>query len=183
MPQEYTKIYGYFDFEKIYSLAMEKFPKDATFLEIGVWLGKSACYMGELLKEQNSNNKFYCLDHFFGEINATDQQNIIKENQGSVYNLFLKNMEPVKGFYTPIKDFSQNAAYKFKNETFDFIFLDAEHSYGCVLNDLNTWYPKLKKTGIFAGHDYRGEVQQAVDEFFGKLSKPVQKIDNSFIVL
>jgi hypothetical protein len=182
MPKEYQKIYGYFDFENVYEEAVRRFPKDSNFLEIGVWLGKSACFMAELLKETNSNNKFYCLDHFFGEINATDQQKIVSDNKGSVYNLFLENMKPVEGFYIPIKDFSQNAAYKFQNESFDFIFLDAEHSYGCVMNDLNTWYPKLKKAGVFAGHDYRGEVKQAVDEFFGQKGKEVKQLGSSFIV-
>lgn len=184
MPSYFTNIYGYFDFQNIYNFAVDKFPKDSTFIEIGVWLGKSACYMAEKLKETESNNKFYCLDHFMGEINATDQQNIVKQNQGNVYNLFMENMNKagVDGYFLPIKDFAQNAAYKFSDQTFDFIFLDAEHLYGCVTNDLNTWYPKLKKGGIFAGHDYRGEVKKAVDDFFGAKNINVIGSGSSWII-
>jgi predicted O-methyltransferase YrrM len=128
MPSYYQNIYGYFDFEDIYKFIVDRYKKDACFLEIGVWLGKSACYMAELLKENGSNNKFYCLDHFMGEINAKDQQEIVQNNKGNVYNLFLENMENggVKDYFIPLKDFSQNAAFKFKDHHFDFIFLDAK---------------------------------------------------------
>ena len=184
MPKHFSNIYGYFDFDDIYNLAVNKFPKNACFIEIGVWLGKSACYMAELLKERDSNNKFYCLDHFMGEINATDQQDIVKKNQGNVYNLFIDNMTQagVQNYYTPLKDFAKNAAYKFPDKSFDFIFLDAEHTYGCVKNDLETWYPKLKDNGIFAGHDYNNQVKQAVDEFFAKINKGIEHSRSSWIV-
>lgn len=184
MPNHYNNVNGYFDFENIYNKANDDFPRDASFIEIGVWLGKSACYMAELIKERGSNNKFYCLDHFMGEINATDQQNVIKNNSGSVYDLFLANMSKagVDNFFIPIKDFSQNAAYNFPDKSFDFIFLDAEHSYGCVKNDLNTWYPKLKEKGTFAGHDYRDGVRKAVDEFAAGLNRKVVSNRSSWII-
>ena len=184
MPKHFSNIYGYFDFDDIYNLAVNRFPKNASFIEIGVWLGKSACYMAELLKEKGSDNKFYCLDHFMGEINATDQQEIVKKNQGSVYNLFVDNMTQagVQDYYIPIKDFAQNAAYKFQDKSFDFIFLDAEHTYGCVKNDLETWYPKLKADGVFAGHDYGNQVKQAVDEFFNKKGKQIYSSRSSWFI-
>ena len=37
---------------------------------------------------------------------------------------------------------------------FDFIYLDANHSFKSVTQDLNDWWPILKSGGIFAGHDY-----------------------------
>jgi hypothetical protein len=49
----------------------------------------------------------------------------------------------------------------------DMIFIDADHDYGAVKKDLINYYPKLKKGGIFAGHDYTENcgVVTAVDEF------------------
>ncbi len=54
------------------------------------------------------------------------------------------------------------------------MYIDANHSYHAVRDDLTLWYPKLRPGGLFAGHDYLdgsrppwGEfgVRSAVDEF------------------
>ena len=43
---------------------------------------------------------------------------------------------------------------KFENGFFDFIYIDALHTYKSTKEDITNWYPKLKKGGIIAGHDY-----------------------------
>jgi len=45
-------------------------------------------------------------------------------------------------------------ADKVNNESLDFIFIDADHSYEGCLNDLKAWCPKVKPKGIICGHDY-----------------------------
>ena len=50
----------------------------------------------------------------------------------------------------------------------DFVYVDADHSYGKVLADLEAWEPRLAPGGFLGGHDYSphwGEVRAAVDEF------------------
>jgi hypothetical protein len=51
----------------------------------------------------------------------------------------------------------------------DFVYLDADHLYQSVMNDIINWYPKVKIGGLMCGHDYAQEagVKDAVDEFFG----------------
>jgi hypothetical protein len=54
---------------------------------------------------------------------------------------------------------------------FDFVFIDADHSYTGVLNDIRHWAPKVKMGGIVMGHDIdRGEhfvgVRKAAEECF-----------------
>jgi hypothetical protein len=46
---------------------------------------------------------------------------------------------------------------KFPDEYFDFIYIDADHSYDSVLSNLNTALPKLKPFGILSGHDYNAQ--------------------------
>ena len=53
---------------------------------------------------------------------------------------------------------------------FDFVFLDADHSYNGAYRDLMAWSPRVKPGGYICGHDYgrpdQGDVKRAVDEYF-----------------
>ena len=55
---------------------------------------------------------------------------------------------------------------------FDFVFLDADHSYDGVYDDIEAWYPTVKPYGWICGHDYgrpdQGDVKSAVDETFAE---------------
>lgn len=64
----------------------------------------------------------------------------------------------------------QAAAYFRKGEplptSVGFIYIDGSHDYASVWNDLNLWWPLVKKGGILAGDDYGiRDVQRAVWEF------------------
>lgn len=55
--------------------------------------------------------------------------------------------------------------------SYDFVFLDADHSYEGVAADIAAWAPKVKPGGWLGGHDYANKdfpgfgVTNAVDEF------------------
>jgi hypothetical protein len=58
------------------------------------------------------------------------------------------------------------ACKKFEDESIDFIFMDSYLSYEQAKKELIVWYPKMKKGGLFAGHDWDcPAVQKAVNEF------------------
>ena len=53
------------------------------------------------------------------------------------------------------------------DRSLDFIFIDAEHDYQSVKQDIAAWEPKLKPGGWMAGHDYDLQgVRRAVNERF-----------------
>lgn len=75
-----------------------------------------------------------------------------------------------------IREASLEAAELFPDQALDFVYLDADHSYEGALADIKAWFPKVRKGGILAGHDFinspREEngaadfgVQVAVEEF------------------
>ena len=41
-----------------------------------------------------------------------------------------------------------------ENDSVDFVYIDAEHDYHSVKQDLSVWFPKVKIGGFLAGHDY-----------------------------
>lgn len=49
---------------------------------------------------------------------------------------------------------SQAAAELIKDESLDFVYIDANHKYDFVKEDIDLWFPKVRKGGVLAGHDY-----------------------------
>lgn len=66
---------------------------------------------------------------------------------------------------------SVEMAQQVRDKSVDFVFIDADHDYECVKEDIETWLPKIKPSGWLIGHDWNMEfpgVIQAVTEKFGK---------------
>jgi hypothetical protein len=65
---------------------------------------------------------------------------------------------------------SKQAAELVPDAFLDFVFIDADHKYESVLEDIHLWTPKVRKDGIVSGHDYdhpkHPGVKQAVYESF-----------------
>jgi hypothetical protein len=76
----------------------------------------------------------------------------------------------------------REAALRIPHHSLDFVYLDARHDYASVRRDLEEWFPRVRPTGIIAGHDYidgtfvNGEfgVRSAVDDFFAARSLRVR---------
>ena len=65
---------------------------------------------------------------------------------------------------------THEAAALLPDESFDFVFIDADHSYEGVLEDIVDWKPKVREGGWILGHDFAPGfpgVEQAVTEAFG----------------
>lgn len=57
-------------------------------------------------------------------------------------------------FVEIIREFSSIASARFDDESLDFVYLDGNHEFRQVVNDISDWYPKVKKGGIISGHDF-----------------------------
>ena len=69
---------------------------------------------------------------------------------------------------------SVEAAELFWDGYFDMVYLDANHGYEAVKEDIETWLPKVKQGGILGGHDYNKgkkkghKVKEAVLDFWNE---------------
>ena len=67
---------------------------------------------------------------------------------------------------------SVEAVYEFDDNFFDWIFIDANHDYPYIKENLEIWTPKVKVGGVVSGHDYGNKkwpgIKKAVDEFVQK---------------
>lgn len=163
----YQNIEGWFDFPNLYLFVINSFD-NAKFVEIGSWLGKSSSFMAVEIANSNKKIDFFCVDTWNGSEEHQNEDIIIKDE---LFNTFLKNTEPVKNYIKTIRKSSEEASKDFEDNSLDFIFIDAGHSYEDVKNDLDKWYPKLKENGIIAGHDFSQAwpgVIMAVNEWASK---------------
>ena len=53
-----------------------------------------------------------------------------------------------------IKAWSMDAVKDFADESLDFVFIDANHDFEHVVEDIAAWSKKVRKGGIVCGHDY-----------------------------
>jgi hypothetical protein len=91
------------------------------------------------------------------------------------------NKEMIVGFHQIVKDrlapyknaqlhkgFSADIAKDFEDGSLDAVYIDANHSFESVIEDIEVWTPKVRKGGVVSGHDYRRhrsncKVVEAVD--------------------
>lgn len=93
------------------------------------------------------------LDEFNDSINYEYFQNLKKKTKKYGERAILHRM------------FTLEAAKIIDNNSLDFIFVDADHNYEGVYNDIKSWLPKIKDDGWILGHDINWpSVKKAVDE-------------------
>ena len=135
-----------------------------TCIEIGVATGNHAAAIKSILNPK----KLYLLDAW-----GLDEAylEITKESPAEFYHaLWLTQAMFFGDAAVEIIQGKSTVEHKrFEDGDFDFIYIDANHSYDAVKKDLENWFPKLRSGGVFAGHDYCEKtgfgVIQAVDEF------------------
>ena len=170
---------NWFGYEDLYLYAVNKFDSGSHFVEIGCWKGMSACFMAVEIINSNKNIQFDCIDTW--EYVDTSIE-IDKLKFKDLFEIFSNNIEPVKNNINVIKSLSWDGASNYSDNSLDFVFIDAGHDYNSVTKDLNAWYPKIKKNGTIAGHDYHYNcgVYPAVNDFF-KDKGPVKQINACWI--
>ena len=180
---------GYFSYTNLYDLSIKYCPDNSTFVEVGSWMGRSTCYMGEQIKKSSKNIKFYAVDTWEGSEEQGHKETIekLQSKNLTLFDTFKNNLKlcEVEDYVIPLRTTSLEAAALFEDNSLDFIHIDASHDYDNVLADIRAWYPKVKPGGFITGDDYVTDwegVIQAVDEYFvGKSVKLLDRQDGRTI--
>ena len=146
------------------TLFFTMFPKGGKVVEVGVSFGKNAYRINKIMEPE----ELVLVDPWEKCFKTgIDSPARIEESQRSEQNVrnCFESMEHVK----IIKDFSVDAALVWDDNYFDFAYIDGDHSYESVIEDLYTWSKKVKPFGYIAGHDYStaptNEVRKALEKF------------------
>ena len=138
--------------------AKEQLGDNLTVVEIGVRRGPNALNMYKSLDIK----KLYLVDPYCsfpkpggGTLDFSSLENMARKLVGNKSGVvFLKETSETASKHVP--------------DHLDFIYIDGDHRYDAVKQDLTCWYPKIRKGGVLAGHDFNmlhKEVHRAVTDF------------------
>ncbi len=179
--RSWRDIPGFFDFQDVYDQAVAEASDGDVLVEVGSFLGKSVSYLadraissGKKIRvvaidpwdEQDNMEWWIHCDHPYPDPPAG--LNLIGKTIWAGFNYCIREAGVDEHIET-LRMKSEDAAFRFSDASLSFVFIDADHRYHPVANDISLWRAKVKPGGILGGHDYTAEwpgVVQAVDEAF-----------------
>ena len=126
------------------------------FLEVGSWCGDSTVLLGKVVQE--NGGQLYCVDWWKGN-EGTELIEIAKKTD--IFSFFWNRIcsEGLEDVVIPIRSRSDVAVEILKDNMFDLVFIDADHRYEPLANDIKQYAPLVKrKGGILCGHDCEGRI-------------------------
>lgn len=165
---------------KMYYHVLPKLIEENGF-KVGAEVGVAYGGHSESILRNTSVEKLYSIDPYSLEYNNTDGytfpdgKNFTQPDYEELYVFALHRLRNQFGKRSEFIRLSSSAAFaQLKNETLDFVFIDARHTYHDLWTDIYLWSKLVKPGGIIAGHDYGHEsypgIKQAVDEHFDNVN-------------
>jgi hypothetical protein len=157
----WNDIPGWFQWRSAQEEAAERFAEGSRFLEVGNFLGRSLCSLGEVVKRSGKSITLIGVDtcrgsgvegfrgkDFHGAAVAQGggtfagmlHRNIIECGYGDLISLIVAD--------------SVTASMFFADRSIDWVHLDARHDHEHVKADIAAWLPKVKVDGWLSGDDY-----------------------------
>lgn len=159
--KRWHEIEGWFQWRSAQEEAARWFPEGSCFIEVGTYLGRSLCSLGEVAERSGKTFTIIGIDTcrgsgpegprrkdyhgaaaargdgtFAGELH----RNVLKCGYGDAIMLLIAD--------------SVSASRLFADASVDWVHLDARHGYEAVKADIQAWLPKVKRGGWLSGDDY-----------------------------
>jgi hypothetical protein len=157
----WNDIPGWFQWRSAQEEAACQFPEGSRFIEVGNFLGRSLCSLGEVARLSGKSFTLIGVDTCRGSgaegPRRKDYQGAaVAEGGGTLAGMLHKNIiECGHGdLISLIVADSVTAASFFADRSIDWVHLDGRHDYEHVKADIAAWLPKVKVDGWLSGDDY-----------------------------
>ncbi len=137
--------------------------------EVGVWRGDTT----NALLRAFPDLRLYAVDPWeLGDPKNTTRCRVPEEHMRRAREKFFADTQWVGERLIAFHQTSLAGAARIFDSELDFAFIDGDHRYEAVRDDLHAWWPKIRVGGVLTGHDYRHAprgrfgVIQAVNEFY-----------------
>ena len=151
--------------------------KNGIIVEVGVYGGASILGIVDICIK--NGNKIYAIDPW--ELNTNSNGEELSEKQNKLH-LLTENLKKVRiqlekvvkdleysNTLILVQNYSSKVVVNFKDKSVDLAFIDGNHSYNSVKEDIGLWLPKMKEGGVLWGDDYAWKsVRVAVNDFCDK---------------
>jgi len=119
--------------------------------KVGAEIGVDRGYYSKTLCQANPGVKLYCIDPW-----EVYEQYVDIRSQAQIESNYLHTQRLLKPYdCTIIKKTSREAVKDFAPSSLDFVYIDGNHKFEYVKEDLDLWSKVVRKGGIVSGHDYK----------------------------
>lgn len=147
--------------------------KDLDF-KVGAEIGVADGSFSALMCMANPGLELFGVDPWEPYPEYTDYQ-----RRSTFNHMFEKTKQRTAEFdFKQIRKYSMDAVKEFEDESLDFVYIDGNHEYPFVADDIREWSKKVRPDGIVAGHDFdevprsklrkNWGVKKAVEEFLSE---------------
>ena len=157
----WSDIPGWFQWRSAQEEAARQFADGGRFVEVGNFLGRSLCSLGEVAKLSGKRFTLIGVDTCRGSgIEGPGRKNYhgeaVTEGGGTFAGILHKNIIECghSDLISIIVADSVTASTFFADRSLDWVHLDARHDHADVEADITAWLPKVKVDGWLSGDDY-----------------------------
>src|SRR3990167_7957487 len=119
--------------------------------KVGAEIGVAQGEFSKLIVVGNEQVKLYGVDPWEPYRGYKDY--IKPESFDNLYAEAKSRLQYFKRFEF-VRKYSMDAVKDFEDNSLDFVYIDANHEYEYVKQDITEWAKKVKSGGIVSGHDY-----------------------------
>jgi hypothetical protein len=189
-----AKLYGSKSIQDKRRFLLDTLPKDSRGVEIGVHIGDFSRKILDVVRPAElylvDPWEYQQSDTYMGALyggGAKNGQIEMDERYKNVCKRFGHEIQ--KGIVKIKREYSSNVLMTFPDNYLDWVYIDGNHLYEYVKNDLELSLQKVCVGGYITGDDYReggwwnGGVKKAVDEFVSLKFVKITVIQNSQFIL
>jgi len=131
------------------------FPKllNALGFKTGAEIGVATGFFSQFLCKYIPGLKLYCIDPWEAYPEYIEHHDLPGQ---IILNTCMETAKQRLASYNSefIRKYSMDAVKSFLDNSLDFVYIDGNHSFRYVTDDIAEWSKKVRPGGIVAGHDY-----------------------------